>query len=108
MSALQESIKKWEDIVAGTGHDKGVHNCSLCVAHHENGCVGCPIMGKTGETGCSDTPWDNWGGHQSNHHKRKDEPRISNGRIFDYFCEPGCQECVDLATDELNFLRSLE
>jgi hypothetical protein len=105
MSALQESIKKWEAIVAGTGHDKGVHNCSLCKAYSDEDCIECPVMEVTGMSGCDGSPWMVWSSHQTDDHNRKDQ----GGDIpnFNYHCEPGCQECIDLATDELNFLREL-
>jgi hypothetical protein len=30
LAALKGSIRKWENIAAGTGVDKGVFNCPLC------------------------------------------------------------------------------
>lgn len=64
--ALEGSIKKWEEIVAGTGVDLGYNNCPLCAEFlkknnvNEENCVGCPVRERTGKTYCSDTPYDDW------------------------------------------------
>lgn len=67
LEALRGSIKKWEEIVAGTGVDEGYRNCPLCVmfdnyddpaANHE--CDGCPVYAKTDVPGCNETPYDEW------------------------------------------------
>lgn len=55
--ALEESIKKWEDIAAGTGVDLGKRNCALCGLFWDNDCVGCPVFKITGFTGCRETPY---------------------------------------------------
>jgi len=65
LKALKGSIVKWEKIVAGTGTDDGCSNCPLCVLFHDSSdegimCEGCPVRGRTGRDGCSDTPYDDW------------------------------------------------
>lgn len=61
--ALRGSIKKWEDIVAGIGLDKGEDNCPLCKLFHErfrytgSHCDGCPVSEKTGDMSCSGSPY---------------------------------------------------
>lgn len=64
LEALKGSIKKWEDIVAGTGVDSGADNCPLCGLFNntesEPMCVGCPVMNQTGKDGCAGTPYVEW------------------------------------------------
>ena len=57
LKALKGSIKKWELIVAGDGVDNGNENCPLCVRFYSRQCAGCPVMEKTGESDCWDTPY---------------------------------------------------
>jgi hypothetical protein len=74
--ALRKSIEKWEQIVAGTGIDKGKYNCALCLKFAyfnpcdpkrpaENNveslscCKGCPVD-DVSNLGCGDTPYDDW------------------------------------------------
>lgn len=63
LAALQGSIVKWENIVAGKDTDKGGDNCPLCqmFAHNDsppvNWCEGCPVMKKTGKHSCEGTPY---------------------------------------------------
>lgn len=58
--ALEGAIKKWEDIVAGTGIDRGGSNCPLCVIFLEDACKDCPVRVKTGHPQCRTTPWIQW------------------------------------------------
>lgn len=62
LTALRGSIKKWEEIVAGTGVDLGMDNCALCqmFCSDESVCAGCPVAEKTGATGCLDSPYEAW------------------------------------------------
>jgi hypothetical protein len=89
LEALKGSIAKWEAIVAGKGEDNGPVNCPLCHLFHSSyrkdggeECSGCPVYLKTGETGCSNTPYDRFAMEDGGDYKQ-------------------------LAEDELEFLRSL-
>ncbi|MCB7127921.1 MAG: hypothetical protein J3T61_00080 [Candidatus Brocadiales bacterium] len=75
-TALEGSIKKWEDIEAGKCPDQGSDNCPLCSVfkriHISGGkykrnwisCTGCPVKRSTGEAGCISSPYDAWKRHQ--------------------------------------------
>lgn len=72
--ALEASIKKWEAIVAGTGEDHGADDCALCSlfafrSEDADGewrpCLGCPVRERTGQPGCSGSPYDAWGSTQT-------------------------------------------
>ena len=100
LTALQGSVEKWQDIVKGIGEDKGPINCPLCIVFNNCdpyteivglGCVGCPVMEKSGATGCNNTPYEAW-----------DMYRVDSGEqtVTD-------QESKDLAQAELDFLISL-
>lgn len=55
LEALRGSIRKWENIVAGTGEDLGGKNCPLCkmfAFDAEVPCLGCPVNEATGEAHC--------------------------------------------------------
>ncbi len=62
LKALNGSIKKWEKIAAGTGLDKGPENCPLCKLfwYGTYDCEGCPVAARTGQGGCSGSPYDEW------------------------------------------------
>ena len=102
--ALEGSIKKWEDIVAGTGKDNGSSNCPLCrkyqycdVDDDDNYqvCLGCPVAEKTGEAYCDGSPYTAWM-----------EEMKSLGRPWTKF-EADTPKLVELAKAELEFLKSL-
>lgn len=62
LAALEDSIKKWEDIAVGADVDLGVLNCPLCDIFYKPGnvniCDGCPVREHTGLSGCRGTPYD--------------------------------------------------
>jgi len=63
LKALRGSIAKWEAIVAGTGEDKGIFNCPLCLLFNSgdgNRCKGCPVAESVGEIFCFHTPYSEW------------------------------------------------
>lgn len=72
-AALKSSIEKWETIVLYLQGTKAYEwigvaceECSLCRLYNEYGdsdtvvpdCTKCPVMKKTGLTGCTGTPYD--------------------------------------------------
>lgn len=59
LAALRSSIKKWQNIVAGTGEDLGWKNCQLChrFGHCELNGELCPVRKKSGRVGCLGTPY---------------------------------------------------
>lgn len=59
LKALQGSIKKWEDILAGKMSDQGSNNCPLCqlFVNRQDNCDGCPVQRHTGCDSCGDTPY---------------------------------------------------
>lgn len=60
LKALRGSIKKWKDIVAGTGTDEGTNNCPLCELFFSDTCAGCPVAKKAHAAGCGKTPYTRW------------------------------------------------
>ena len=62
LTALRGSIKKWERIVTGHGHDDGSDNCPLCALFYDNylSCKGCPVNDRTGQWGCGGSPYTDW------------------------------------------------
>ena len=91
--ALENSIKKWEDIVEEEGVDEGSSNCALCKRFAA--CQNCPVMKRTNRLGCHDTPYTEWHNHQSVTH------------TFAYSRKILCPACKELAIKELEFLKSL-
>jgi hypothetical protein len=90
LAALKGSIRKWENIVAGTGVDKGVFNCPLCELFWDDDCTGCPVSERTGLMNCRGTPYNMWEALT----KRDDATH-------------GDPERIAAAQAELDFLRSL-
>lgn len=96
LTALQGSIKKWEEIVAGTATDEGEDNCPLCQLFlwqaKQAWCTGCPVAEHAKEPGCNGTPYRTWADHH-----------VKNGNAF----KVSDEETKGLAQAELDFLRSL-
>ena len=101
LRALKASIKKWENIVAGTGVNLGAENCALCErflkgTFWENPCeikiTGelCPVRIRSGRTGCHGTPY-----FPISHILREKLVDLNNVKEVQY------------ATSELDFLKSL-
>lgn len=62
LTALQQSIEKWErNAVAETPDDytTGVKDCALCQVFMQGGCLGCPVRGATGGVFCVGSPYYN-------------------------------------------------
>ena len=109
LTALQGSIKKWEDIVNGTGADEGCDNCPLCLEFMDgiandpewaqDGCAGCPVAQSVGDSSCSRTPYAKWASYGYNYGENRGlkTPRM---KVFD-------DKSKELAQAELDFLRSL-
>ena len=74
LTALKESIVKWEKRAAGdrsAGHGAG--SCPLCKLFHGeyrtdnmSSCSGCPVYNKTGMTYCHETPYEAYCRDRSN------------------------------------------
>lgn len=97
LTALRRSIKKWEDVAAGTGTDRGSTNCALCQEflvprNGDHTCSGCPVMVRTGVGYCEATPYIEWA--------RGTRAGVDGRRAVD-------DEQRALARAELDFLRSL-
>ena len=98
LTALKGSIAKWKAIAAGTGVDRGVKNCPLCMLFYSDdqtyieNCKGCPVKSKVRETLCSKTPYIAW--HDSHPYMR-------------FPLEAKTEKHKKLARAELKFLRSL-
>ena len=65
LTALKESIQKWEGIVAGDGVDLGSYNCALCAIFHrtdseDTDCKGCPVSMHSSTPLCRNTPYMTW------------------------------------------------
>lgn len=106
LTALQGSIAKWEEIVAGTGFDDGADNCPLCFLFvnkeadepewAQDGCFGCPVAHAVNEQGCSKTPYSNWSLYQLEDRRFNGPNRVA----FD-------ARSKELAQHEVDFLKSL-
>ena len=61
LTALQQSIKKWEKRAAGEHDGKiGTDGCPLCQLFYHSACFGCPVYEKTEATCCDDTPYPDY------------------------------------------------
>ena len=62
LTALQKSIAKWErNAEAKKPRDArlGPFDCPLCAMYwHNDDCVGCPVMDRTGEEGRQGSPYE--------------------------------------------------
>ena len=94
---LEDSIKKWQDIIAGNDGDKGSINCSLCQQYLNDGCIGCVVQRDANQSFCYGTPFREW----FNHHKKEHSMVIGRGRRIE------CPTCLELAKKELDYLKSL-
>ena len=100
LKALKGSIKKWERIVNSTrGIDYGTENCPLCKIF--TFCEGCPVKEKTKFASCKLTPFVEWADHFEEKHQSIFYSSEYNHRI------KGCDECLELAKKELEFLINL-
>lgn len=98
---LEESINKWEDIIAGNAGDKGQINCSLCQKYlSSRGCAGCVVMEDTVRSGCYGTPFREWFTHHRYEHSNI-QYKYGKGRRIE------CPDCLILAQKELDYLKSL-
>jgi hypothetical protein len=97
LEALKGSIKKHENILVGTGRDKGPQNCPLCQMFWDIECEGCPVSAKTGERCCENTPYSDWQEHIIDEHEMD---YIDGDIIY-------CPECERLVKLEVEFLKSL-
>ena len=96
LTALQQSIEKWERIADGTGADEGPRNCALCrIFYWRYFCADCPVENKTGVTSCDTTPYEVWTKHHREAHHIDTALRVQ------------CNHCRELAQAEIDFLRSL-
>jgi hypothetical protein len=101
LKALKGSIKKWEKIEGSTRClDKGHNNCPLCIlfmgAYLPN-CSECPVVKKTREQNCWQSPYEQWSAHQDEVHRYAPTSRRHKD----------CPTCLELATKERKFLESL-
>lgn len=67
LEALKGSIEKWRRIVYKGASNGGPEDCPLCqlfnTYEHKYGlagekCVGCPVMERTGVSGCEGSPYE--------------------------------------------------
>lgn len=98
--ALEGSIKKWKEIVAGKGKDLGSDNCPLCQLFDSYCKIRdlnqkCIIYQKTGDMDCDNTPYRKWARHHEGNHNFNGPNKIE------------CSTCKQLAREELKFLKSL-
>lgn len=92
LKALKGSIKKWDNIVKGTGGDEGTQNCPLCQL--DGFCKECPVKLSTGRQCCRRTPYTSWCDHKDKKHDG-------------YWGVVKCSKCIEIAKKELAFLKSL-
>ena len=102
--ALEGSIRKWARIVKSPKElDEGANNCPLCellsgFANTEHECKVCPVSLAVDDVLCQSTPYISWKRHFLDDHKIL---LTSIHRV------PRCKKCLDLAREELVFLKSL-
>ncbi len=60
LTALVGSIEKWTKIRAGELEDHRNQNCPLCSLFYDDDCEGCPVMAKSKERYCRNTPYKVW------------------------------------------------
>lgn len=101
LTALRGSIAKWQAIVDGHGVDQSCDNCPLCALFWDrSSCAGCPVSAKSGEHGCSNTPYEAWS-------DAEDDLGIS-GEPINSIDDPAAREKLRAAAQaELDFLISL-
>lgn len=102
--AIMESIKKWDEIFAGTGIDDGWENCKLCqyfISESNDAdeeCRRCPVALDTGRKHCKETPYDEWTTHQNEVHFESYD--TLENKIY-------CEECREIAQRERDYLHKL-
>ncbi len=102
LTALQQSIKKWERIAAGTGYDNASDDCALCQRFPSDVCSTlegdeyekCPVAIVSNRNGCGNTPYATW-------------VRISRELDEGFPRKATTPALLALAQLELDFLRSL-
>ena len=98
LKALKGSIKKWTNILNEEGYNKGAANCPLCTHFTDDeddiDCTKCPVMKKTGSSGCDETPYELWMVHFKTEHDGE-------------YQEIQCNVCKIIASSEVLFLESL-
>lgn len=94
LDALKKSIAHWERLRDGSPNDRPTcSQCALCKLFIKDGCIECPVFHKTGNKGCSGTPyWEAWRSY--NHLMNMDGTRIA-------------KSWMTLAQEEVDFLKSL-
>ena len=103
LEALKASIATWErNAVAETPDDycMGSENFPLCDMFIGANCIGCPVLDRTGKTGCHGTPY-----------YRADEAQNDwlDGTCYaeDGKAEAERQHALHCAAEEVAFLKSL-
>lgn len=97
-AALEGSIRKWEDIVNGTGVDEGFRNCPLCSLFYNNHCRGCPVYKFVQRPRCAGTPYNEFS-YISSRRTRYAAPLSPE--------EPDYNRLLNAAKAELEFLKGL-
>lgn len=89
--AIARSIEKWRAIAAGRRMDRGTSDCALCRLYLARGCVGCPVMERTGVAGCEAAPYElDWRPLMKGAGRRwADTPgkRQAAGKVLDFLLE---------------------
>lgn len=97
-AALEDSIAHWKRNVEAERPEQvlmGSDQCALCLLFHgERGCVGCPVMTRSGCHGCRTTPY----------HKALDRHILWDHQPCDLAAASAFREA---ARAELAFLESL-
>jgi len=111
LKALEGSIEKWQNIVDDKGMDLGGSNCALCqrftgndlhpcvVHENEEDAEQCPVSLEVNDASCDNTPYSNWIKHRGD-----DACNYETRHIIGV---SKCDICTQLATEELEFLKSL-
>ena len=94
LKALKESIKHWKRIIEGVDVRWKSNQCALCEEFLTPGytCDGCPVKKKTKQDLCEGTPYVKF---------------VQDAALFFGIGIKGRPNLISLATDELNFLKSL-
>ena len=100
IKAVEKSIQKWENIVAGHGADFGPLNCECCKTHNRD-CTHCLVHAYSGGC-CSNTPYNDWLYHHQVAHSELFPLRHAERIVKCY--NPLCPKCKEIAQREVDFL----
>lgn len=110
-AALEGSIVKWREIVAGERENEAAGDCPLCQLFNpyqtsfpklervKDGCLGCPVMARTGQSFCRGSPYERYEDLESTIDSEDEDS--------DEDYDDNVDRLLEIAKEELAFLESL-